>query len=672
MNLFGSLADFARRRAVVVLSILFGAIILVLAYIGIESSRENMLELIRQEGKSLMQALVTSAGNNLAASAIVEEAAAEHLVDVGQLLASLYTARPDSDDSLAVWERRFELDRIDVVEDGRRIAASSWPEMTGDTLEGIPAMRAVVDTLAGGRKSMAISVPLPVALPAERSFYLAIEIPRGILLLSAPIRQLTDYQQSLGIGFVVRQLGGQDVVEYVVLQSEEGIVLSSRQIDRLIAIEADPFLKAVLEHEETVTRQYKFEGTEVLEVVRSFRSDVMPSGLFRIGMSLESYHQLSADSLTQLVILSIVLFILGSVGSYAATSTRKLRATTGSLQELQSLTDEIIDSMEAAVVATDSRGRIKLFNPQAERLLQQAARGVEGKAYSEVFAEDELFLGKLHAEKSRLRRDEVSIDGPEGERLTLLVSASPLLDSAGRFSGAVALAYDITEMKRLEEHARAAERLSELGSLAAGVAHEVRNPLNAISIATQRLRLEFEPSQNRDEYQRFLRTIAQEIERLNSIIKDFLSLARSGGVKKVLVDLQDYIVEVLQLVRLEAENQRIVIRLDIEPGLRARLDTAEMKKVFLNLIQNALQSTPSGGDIIIRGRSTQDERTRIDIVNSGEAIPSDVRAKVFQPYFTTRPDGTGLGLAISRRIVTNHGGTLELLEGEPTTFRIVV
>jgi two-component system sensor histidine kinase AtoS len=467
-------------------------------------------------------------------------------------------------------------------------------------------------------------------------------------------------------------MGGQDVVEYVVLQNEEGIVLASRQIDRLNAIETDAFLQEALEHEQAVTRQYEFEGIEVLEVVRSFRSDVMPSGVFRIGMSLESYRQLSAGSLTQLVILSIVLFILGSVGSYAATSSRKLRATTGSLEELQSLTDEIIESMEAAVVATDAGGKIKLFNPQAERLLLQSTRAVIGQPYASAFPEDELFLEQLHSDNSRLRRDEVSVSGPNGEKLTLLVSASPLHDARGGYSGAVALVYDITEMKRLEAHARAAERLSELGTLAAGVAHEVRNPLNAISIATQRLRMEFEPSQNRDEYESFLKTIAHEIDRLNAIIKDFLSLARSGGTKKVLVDFESYIVEVLQLVRLEAESQHVGIKLDIEPRLSVELDRAEMKKVFLNLIQNALQSTPAGGDIIIRGRSSTKGRTQLDVINNGESIPGEVRAKIFQPYFTTRPEGTGLGLAISRRIVASHGGTLELLEGEPTTFRIVV
>ncbi len=204
------------------------------------------------------------------------------------------------------------------------------------------------------------------------------------------------------------------------------------------------------------------------------------------------------------------------------------------------------------------------------------------------------------------------------------------------------------------------------------MAHEVRNPLNAISIATQRLRLEFEPSAQRDEYDNFLKTIGHEIERLNAIIKDFLSLARSGGVKKVLVDIKDYFSELLQLTGLEAEKQQVHIGLEIEPGLRAEFDEAEMKKVFLNLIQNALQSTPAGGDIIIRGRSAANGKAQVDIVNTGEKIPSEVRAKIFQPYFTTRPEGTGLGLAISRRIIANHGGTLELLEGEPTTFRIVV
>ncbi len=661
-----------RRRIVLTLTVLVGVIILILAYSGIQSSRDNMLQLIAQNGESMMQALVTSAGNNLAASAIVEESSAQRLVEIGNLLGRLLDSNPQLVDTLEFWERRYQLARIDLIAADSLVLASSWSEYVGKTIEFVPERMAVMDSVISDRKTTAISVPLPSALPQDNLAYLATATRRGILLLEAPVRKLTDFQESLGIGYVIRQLGGQDAISYAILQTDSGIVLASRAIAPVVAIQDDPFLVNALGHEQTVNRLYEFEDEQVLEVVRSFKSDVMPSGLFRVGMSLNVYHQLYIDSLKQLGILSLVLFALGIVGAYATTSVKKLQVTEGSLEQLKSMTDEIVQSLEAAVVAIDKSGRLIIFNPLAERIFARSSRAILGKQYDEIFGEDELFLKRTRIQPAQVFRGEVVLNLPDAQRLHLLISTSPLFDRAGSVNGGVSLVYDLTEMKRLESNARAAERLSELGTLAAGVAHEIRNPLNSIAIAAQRLQLEFAPAGNADEYRAFLQTIREEIERLNAIIKDFLALARGGQLAKVLVELKPYLNEIVSLARLESEKSGIAINIDIEPGLGAEIDKNEMKKVFVNLIQNALQAIAGDGDITIKAHKVPKGQVQIDVQNSGPPIPVENRNRIFQPYFTTRPDGTGLGLAICRRIIADHGGTMELLESEPTTFRIVL
>lgn len=661
-----------RRRIVLTLTIIVGVIILILAYSGIQSSRRNMRQLIAQNGESMMQALVTSAGNNLAASAIVEESSAQRLVEIGNLLGRLLDSNPHLIDTLEYWERRFQLLRIDLIATDSVVIASSWSESVGKTIEFSPERMAVLDSVFSDRKTTAISVPLPSALPQDNLAYLATVTRRGILLLEAPVRKLTDFQESLGIGYVIRQLGGQEAISYAVLQTDSSIVLASRAIAPMVAVQDDPFLASALGHEQTVNRMYVFEDEQVLEVVRSFKSDVMPSGLFRIGMSLKVYNQLYIDSLKQLGILSLVLFALGIVGAYATTSIKKLQVTEGSLEQLKSMTDEIVQSLEAAVVATDKSGRLIIFNPLAEKIFARPSRAILGTQYDDVFANDELSLKRTRIQPAQVFRGEMVLNRPDSQRLHLLISTAPLFDRAGSVNGGVSLVYDLTEMKRLEENARAAERLSELGNLAAGVAHEIRNPLNSIAIAAQRLQMEFAPAGNADEYRAFLQTIREEIERLNAIIKDFLALARGGQITKVLVELKSYFNEIVSLARLEAEKRGVAIKVDIEAGLAVEIDKNEMKKVFVNLVQNALQAISGDGDIAITAQKVPTGHVQIDIRNSGALIPSEDRSRIFQPYFTTRPDGTGLGLAICRRIVVDHGGTLELLEGEPTTFRIVL
>jgi signal transduction histidine kinase len=661
-----------RRRAVFALTILFGGIILILAYSGIESSRKNMLRLLRQEGESLMQALVTSASNNLASSTIVEEAATERLVDISTLLGALLNGSAKGIDSLGDWQKRYRLERIDLVDGSCRISASSARESVGDTVSGDPDMLAVLDSVLLESRPLAVARQMPSALPKDDYAYIALPTRRGVMLLSAKVKKLTDYQQWLGIGFVLRQLGDQPGIDYVVLQSSEGIVLASRNIRQMAAVEADSFLTDALESEQTTSRIYSFEGKRLLEVVRAFKSDVIPSGILRLGVSLDVYDQLYAGSLKQLAILSLVLFVLGIVGSYAATSFKRLQVAEVNLEQLQSVTDEIVQSLEAGVVAVDSEGLITILNPQAERLFSKIAATSLNQPYHGIFVDDLLSLGKIGSRSQQAYRGEVRYSSTPTQVRHLLVSSVPILGKNNAYSGAVALVYDLTEVKQLEENARASERLTELGSLAAGVAHEIRNPLNSISIATQRLRSEFEPNANAAEYQSFLKTITEEIDRLNTIIKDFLSLARSGNVEKVLVDLRSYFEDIVALARLESEKQHIAIAMDIESELMVSLDRQEMKKVLLNLIKNAVQTIESHGTVGITVRKQSSGRVNIDISNSGQPIPAELRDRIWQPYFTTRKDGTGLGLAICRRIVADHGGTIELLEGKPTTFRIVV
>ncbi len=661
-----------RRRAILALTILVGGIILILAYGGIESSRKNMLRLLRQEGESLMQALVTSARSNLASSTIVEEAATERLVDISTLLGALLNGSSIGVDSLDGWQQRFRLERIDLVGSSCRIVASSVRESVGDTISGDPDMLAALDSVLVDDRPMAVARPMPSALPRDDYTYLALRTKPGVMLLTAKIKKLTDYQEWLGIGFTVRQLGEQPGVDYVVLQSDSGIVLASRNVQQMVAIVADSFLIDARESEQITSRVYDFEGKQLLEVVRSFKSDVIPSGILRLGLSLDVYDQLYRSSLKQLAILSLVLFVLGIVGSYAATSFKRLQAAEVNLEQLQSITDEIVQSLEAGVVAVDRQGLITIFNPQAERLFAKSSAAVLSQPYREVFADDLLSLDRIESHSRQANRGEVRYSFAPGEMRHLLVSSVPICGKDSTYSGAVALVYDLTELRQLEENARAAERLTELGNLAAGVAHEIRNPLNAISIATQRLRSEFEPNTNAADYQSFLRTIAEEIDRLNTIIKDFLSLARGGNIEKVLVDLRDYVDDIVALARLESEKQHIAITVNIEPGLKVNLDRQEMKKVFLNLIRNAMQAIGSQGTIGISARRQPSGQVAIDVANSGEPIPPEVRERIWQPYFTTRKDGTGLGLAICRRIIADHGGTVELVDGKPTTFRIVV
>lgn len=228
-------------------------------------------------------------------------------------------------------------------------------------------------------------------------------------------------------------------------------------------------------------------------------------------------------------------------------------------------------------------------------------------------------------------------------------------------------------VRALEEEVRLRERLASMGNLAAGVAHEVRNPLNAISLGIQRLRREFAPAgaAERAEYDRFTEVVQGEVNRLNGIVERFLQLARPVPVQPKACDVSSLITDLVALMGPEATRRNITLRPLVPGPLPARIDPDQITQVLHNLVSNAFQAMAKGGEVRVEAKAADGELS-ISVTDQGEGIPSGDLGKIFEPYFTTRDRGTGLGLAIAHRIVEDHGGRIEVESrvGVGSTFRV--
>jgi len=232
----------------------------------------------------------------------------------------------------------------------------------------------------------------------------------------------------------------------------------------------------------------------------------------------------------------------------------------------------------------------------------------------------------------------------------------------------------IREIKALEAEVNRREHLSMMGNLAATVAHEVRNPLNSISMGLQRLKGEFKPSQDEDEYSHFIELMRDEVQRLNSIVEQFLSLARPLKLKPHDLKIEQLLSELTTLTESDAKNSNVEIRLltqDSPPIITA--DPDYLKQVLLNLILNSIQAMPEGG-ILTLETGTSRGNVILTVRDTGVGIPQESLGRIFEPYFTTKANGSGLGLAIARRIIEEHGGTISVTSqrDEGSQFEIVL
>jgi two-component system sensor histidine kinase PilS (NtrC family) len=374
----------------------------------------------------------------------------------------------------------------------------------------------------------------------------------------------------------------------------------------------------------------------------------------------------------------IAFFVVGLLSARLAErqsrSDVRLLAATQSLANLRELHERIVESIRSGVVTTDLDGHIYTFNKAAEEITGYEENTVRGKDASIFFVD----LKRRIADALQLTKDretgppryETDCLTPEGLRLRLGYSISPLFSEAEETTGVVITFQDLTQVRTLEETSRRQDRLAAIGRMAASIAHEIRNPLAAMRGSIQMLRSELDTDSHQTE---LMEIILRESDRLNRIITDFLNYARPRSLVHSKVDVANLLHQTFALLRHSPEilqNQSIVEELPAEP-LIADADEGQLKQVFWNLARNALQAMPQGGTLRAQLDRNSNNRLRISFSDTGRGMTPDQVEHLFEPFSSTT-GGTGLGLSIVYQIIRDHGGTINVRsrEGQGTTITI--
>ena len=375
----------------------------------------------------------------------------------------------------------------------------------------------------------------------------------------------------------------------------------------------------------------------------------------------------------------IAFFVVGLLASRLAErqahSEVQLIEAKHALADLRALHERIVESIRSGLVTTDLSGLIYTFNAAAEEITGYTAEAVRGQDVSILFGalapkvEESLRAAEAGAPSPRYEADCLT---PDGLRLRLGYSIFPLFGETGARTGLVITFQDLTQVRTLEETSRRQDRLAAVGRVAAGIAHEIRNPLAAMRGSIQVLRSEMNGDPSQAE---LMEIVLRESDRLNNIITDFLTYARPRPVSLADTDLREPLRETFTLLRHSPETRpghTIEEDFPDEP-VSVQADAAGLRQVFWNLARNALSAMPEGGRLRVELKgATNSGRVRITFTDTGQGMSPEQVERLFEPFSSSTTGGTGLGLSIVYQIIRDHGGTINVrsLEGDGTTIII--
>ena len=562
---------------------------------------------------------------------------------------------------------------------------------------------------------MAVLLPVVVFITAEninrqkqKSIQLMLE-KAAALIRSFEAGTRTGMMGMQWGGFQLQQLlsetAQQPDIVYLTVTDETGKAIAHSNPEQIGRIhDADLDLKKISGSKALQWRQITLpDGRNVFEVYREFIPSGPPrgKGMMRRHMQMMGHRSPSAWSeneriadvgqiifvgldmspleaarkadVRHAVIMGTILLLVGFAGFTLLFLVQSYRSTRASLSRIKAFSDNVVENVPIGLLALDHEGKIAAFNRGAETILQLSARQVIGQAADRIIPA-ELLDEINHAKKySDVVEKEIECKLSNGQIVPLEIGASSLKDEDDVFLGNVLLFKDFSEVRSLRREVARSQRLASVGRLAAGVAHEIRNPLSSIKGFATYFKQRY-PDRPQD--QQTADIMIQEVDRLNRVVGQLLEFARPVPVKPKTVSLQALLDDSIKLITDRAAGKGIAIRTQNNAQAdEVRIDPDRINQVLLNLYLNAIDSMEPGGELKVEISSDGQQRdVVIRVSDTGSGINRDDLSKIFEPYFTTKSSGTGLGLAIAHNIIEAMGGkiTVESEKDAGTTFTVAL
>ncbi|MEN6469519.1 MAG: ATP-binding protein [Smithella sp.] len=494
-------------------------------------------------------------------------------------------------------------------------------------------------------------------------------VEKGATLIQSFEAGLRDRLNRDGDMFYLQKLlmetAQQPDIDYMIVTDSEGKILADSDPSmpgRSYGLDLD--MKKIAGSMEIRWRQTANpEGAGTFEVYRGLsplqgdggKGDRRPSIVF-VGFHMGKIEKASREDTVQTVTRALILVLIGSLAIVSLFLVQAYRLARASLSRMTVFSEALVKHMPIGLLAVDKTGRIIACNEQASGLLHVSCMDALGRQADHLLpAAFSKALGKINEQAGLVEEDIALSSDQDGDRMWEVVAAAFADDDV--HEGKILLARNVTAIRQLEQEVARSRHLNAIGSLAAGVAHEIRNPLSSIKgfavYFKQRLSGNQEDEETAD-------IMIAETERLNRVISQLIEFARPLTLKKEPTNLTDLVRHTIRLVEAEARKSAVEIDVKADEDLpQADMDPDKIKQVLLNIFLNALAAMPTGGRLSIE-LAAQKEWMDVTVSDTGEGIKEEDLPRIYDPYFTSKPAGTGLGLAVVQKIMDAHGGLVQM------------
>jgi two-component system sensor histidine kinase HydH len=391
-----------------------------------------------------------------------------------------------------------------------------------------------------------------------------------------------------------------------------------------------------------------------------------------VGLDAKPFEEARREDIRNTEIISSVLLLLGFGGFLSLYLAENYRSTKRVLQDTSAFADEVVTSLPVGLIATGRDDKIAFFNETAERITGVRLNDARGRDPNDVLPAHWCGLRDWLDQGRTILEQEMECAFGDNKPVPLSVSASKIVNEEGDFVGNILILRDLGEVRRLQAEVRRKEKLAAVGSLAAGIAHEIRNPLSSIKGVATYFGDRFAETVEDKE---LAGVMVREVDRLNRVISELLEFARPSELKLKQTNINELLEHSVRLIQQDAKFNNIEIDLSVSDTLPSvLLDPDRFSQALLNLYLNGIQAMDEGGMLSVKSTHGKNGEIKVEITDTGKGIDPDDVNKVFDPYFTTKSKGTGLGLAIVHKIVEAHNGEIKIRStpGKGTVFTLLI